>query len=436
MKVIAQRISASPKYAKVLEWGKLVTITGSAQVLIKALALISGILVIRLLSMQEYAFYTLANTMLGTMTVLADGGIATGVMAHGGKVWQNPQKLGAVLATGLHLRKKFAVGSILVAAPVLFFLLKHHGASWLMAFLLMLSLIPAFLTSLSGTILEIAPKLRQDIVPLQKNQLEVNVGRFIILLLTLFAFPLAYIAIFSSSLPQIWANLRLRKISSGYADWMQKPDPVVQEEIIAIVKRVLPGAIYYCMSGQITIWLISIFGSTAAVAEVGALSRLSMVLTLFSMLFGILVVPRFARLKNNKNAIIKVFILIQAGLIGLGFVIVAFVNYFSGYFLWILGDEFSHLTTEVVLASIGSCISLINGCTFQLLAARGVIVPPVFFITSVIAVQVGLIFSVQLDEIMGVFMYTIWTTVAIYLIRLLYLLYLQAKPKLGRYNLS
>jgi hypothetical protein len=44
-----------------------------------------GILIIRLLPV-EYAFYTLANTMHRTMTVLADGGITTGVMSQVGKV--------------------------------------------------------------------------------------------------------------------------------------------------------------------------------------------------------------------------------------------------------------------------------------------------------------------------------------------------------------
>jgi hypothetical protein len=93
---------------------------------------VCGILIIRLSPVQEYAFYTLANTMLGTMTVLSDGDISTGVMDQGGKVCKDKEKLGVVLATGLDLRRKFAIGSLLVSAPVLLYLLMHNKASCLL----------------------------------------------------------------------------------------------------------------------------------------------------------------------------------------------------------------------------------------------------------------------------------------------------------------
>src|SRR5690606_27416369 len=147
--------------------------------------------------------------MLGTLTILADGGIATGAMALGGKVWKDKEKLGAVLSTGMDLRRKFAVGSLLLATPVLVYLLRNHEASWLMTVLITLSLIPAFFTALSGTILEIPLKLKQDVKPLQKNQVEVNAVRLGMLLLTIFIFPWAYIAILAAGIPQIWANWQL-----------------------------------------------------------------------------------------------------------------------------------------------------------------------------------------------------------------------------------
>src|SRR5436853_1163 len=140
MKGLVQRIYSNTNYIKAIEWGKHISITGSAQIVVQAIGFISGILVIRLLQTNEYALYTLANTMLGTMIILADGGISAGVMAQGGKVWQDREKLGVVLATGLNLRKKFATASLLIATPILLFLLQRHGASWLMAILVIAAL--------------------------------------------------------------------------------------------------------------------------------------------------------------------------------------------------------------------------------------------------------------------------------------------------------
>src|SRR5690554_2553281 len=239
MKSIIAALSTHPSYSKALEWGRLVSITGSAQVVIQGISFVSGILVIRLLPTHEYALYTLANTMLGTMTILADGGIATGVMAQGGKVWQERDKLGMVLSTGIHLKSRFAIGSLLVATPALIFLLRHHEASWPMTLMIVLSLIPVFFSSLTGAILQIPLKLKQDIKPLQQNQVIVNISRLVLLLFTIFIFPWAYVAVLSSGIAQVWGNLRLRKLASGHVNFRQDPNPIVRKNIMVFVHLLL-----------------------------------------------------------------------------------------------------------------------------------------------------------------------------------------------------
>jgi len=360
MKNVADSLPYNQKYKKSLEWFKLIAMTGAAQATVQALGLISGILIVRLLPTKEYAFYTIANTMLGTMTLLADGGISAGVISQGGKVWNDRHKLGSVIVTGLELRKKFAIASLIVATPILLFLLKHNGASWLMCILIVLSLIPAFLAALSDSLLEVAPKLLQDIGNLQKNQISANIGRFFMLVIFLFLFPWTYIAILASGIPRIMANIRLRKISAPYADLNEKSDPVARKEILTLVKRIMPGAIYYCFSAQITIWLISLVGSTTAVARVGALGRLTMVLSLFSVMFSTLISPRFARLPNNRTILFPRFIQIQIGLLMLSALIISCVWMFSSQLLWILGKNYANLQHEVLLSMIGGCLTLVS----------------------------------------------------------------------------
>lgn len=346
--------------------------------------------------------------MLGTMTVLADGGIASGVMAQGGKVWKDKEKLGTVLSTGMDLRKKFAFGSLLVATPVLVYLLRHHDASWLMTGLIILSLIPAFFSALSSTLLQIPLKLRQDITPLQKNQVGVNVGRLSMLVLTMFVFPWAFVAVLAAGLPQIWANIRLRKLTSSYADWTREPALEVKKEILAFVKRILPGAIYYCISGQISIWLISVFGSTSAVAELGALGRLAMMLSLFSVLFSTLIIPRFARLESNKNILLKKYLYIQFGLFLFTTCVVLIVWLFPSEILWILGKDYGNLKLELVLSIAGSCINLMAGLSFGLFTSRGFAINPLLSVPiSILSVACGAaIFDVS--SLQGVLVFNIF----------------------------
>lgn len=407
MRAISQSISTYSPFAKITEWVKLVAITGLAQAFIQAIGLISGIIVIRLLPTHEYALYILANTMLGTMTILADGGIAVGVMAQGGKVWQDRKKLGSVLTTGFELRRKFAVVSLAVAVPLLLLLLRHHGADWLPSLLIVFSLVPAFYAFLSGTLLEVAHKLHQDIFPLQKLQIEANIGRLVLIGLTLFIFPWAFITLLTSGIPQIIVNRRLRKIAYDYAEPDQKSDPVVRTQILSMVRRRLPDAVYYCASSQITIWIISIVGSTTAVAQAGALGRLVVVINLLNVLFCSLILPRFARLVDNSNLLLKRYAQIQIGVIALSIGIVGVVWLFSSEILWVLGENYGTLTNEIVLAITGSCLGFVGVTSNFLCTSRGWVINPFLSIAiNVAAVALGATL-INLSSLTGIFLLNI-----------------------------
>jgi O-antigen/teichoic acid export membrane protein len=420
MKKKLAKIKQHPKYNKVLNWGKLISITGSAQIILQAVGFVSGILVIRLLPTQEYALYTLANTMLGTMTVLSDAGISTGVMAQGGRVWKDREKLGSVVATGLDLRKRFAIFSLIVSAPILLYLLLHNGATWIMAVMIVLSLIPAFYAALSDSLLEIVPKLHQSIVPLQKNQIVVSFGRLILSGLTLFVFPLTFVAILANGIPRIFGNIKLQKISEDYIDTLQKPDPTVRKDILKLVKRMLPGAIYFSLSGQITIWIISIVGNTTSIAALGALGRISVLFTIFSVLVGSLLVPRFARLENKRSELLKRY----SQIIFVSFIIMFFVGgiaaFFSDKLLWVLGNNYSKFNFELILNIIIACISVISGISFSLYSSRGWVLHPLFAMIKNVIIIVTCCIVLDLSTLAGALYMNLAITLSSMLMNVIY----------------
>jgi O-antigen/teichoic acid export membrane protein len=420
MKALTQRVYSNASFSKILTWTKLVSITGASQLLIQGLSFVSGILIIRLLPTSEYGLYTLANTMLGTMLILADGGITTGVMAQGGKVWQSKEDLGRVLATGLDLRRKFAIISLLVAMPALLYLLRHHGASWLMSVLIAASLIPAFFTALSGTLLEIVPRLVQHVVPLQKIQVWGNAGRLLLLTLSVFSLPLACIAILAAGLPQLWTNKQLKKLSAQYADNSQAPSTEIRKEIFSTVKRILPEAIYYCLSGQITIWLISIYGSTAAVAQVGALSRVAIVFTIASTLLSVLIIPRFARLPESAPLLFTRYLqtlgimLVAAGLV------VATTWLASAQILLVLGPKYAGLSDELVLVVIGAGLNFISGSCFFTCTSRGWVINPIISISLSLLVIVTGIFLLDISTLKGILIFNIFVSTPTVFMHIIY----------------
>lgn len=419
----------NPKYTKLYEWGKLVSLTGSAQIIIQAVSMITGIIIIRVLTTHEYAYYTIANTMLGTMTILADGGVSIGVMNQGGKVWNDKQQLGTVLSTGFALRKVFVIYSLLISVPILSYLLWHQGATLWTIILIVLTLIPAFFAAMSDSLLEIFPKLNQDIKSLQVNQITVSVLRLGLSCISIFFFPYTFIAILASGIPRLYGNYKLKAIAHRFAESGQPSDPQRKAEMLKIVKATLPGAIYYCLSGQITIWLISIFGTASSIAQVGALGRFSMVLSIFSVLFSTLVIPRFARFPDNITLLATRFIqfIILLALLSLGIVGITYL--FPTQLLWVLGKDYFGLENALILSVIGGCIGLTSGAIFSVTSSRGWVVNPILLIVyNVSMIIVGLLI-LDVSSINGILLFNIFVGTTQIIMFIIFFIYKLSKMR-------
>ena len=136
--------------------------------------------------------------------------------------------------------------------------------------------------------------------------------------------------------------------------------------IVQLALPAVPSVVYYALGGQISVFLITYFGRTAAVASVGALSRLAQIFAVLTPINGILVEPYFARLP--KMHLKSHYLLALAGVILFGACMVGLAQALPGLFLWILGPRYAGLRAEVVLVIasgavglLGALMSSING---------------------------------------------------------------------------
>jgi hypothetical protein len=418
-----QRLYSNPRLTKVFQWSKLVAITGSGQIIVQLSGLVSGIMIIRMLPTNQFAYYTIANTMLSTIMLLADGGITTGTLAFGGKVWDNKQKLGTVLSTAIRLRNRLAIGSIAVGIPIVIYLLLHNGASILMSVLVAASILPAIIAGLSDTLLEIPLKLHQNISALQKNQIFYNLTRLVFIAITLVLFPWVTIILLANGIPRYWANLRLKKLAGDYAEPHQPHDPAIQGQMFNIVKRSLPEIIYYCLSGQLTIWLISIYSNVKSIAEIGAISRISIMINLFAVMFTTLVIPRFAKLKSVRKDLIKNLLIIFLCALLLSLFITAASWLFADQILWLLGKKYSGLKVELVLNIVSTCLAMISGILFQVYSSRGWVMNPLLSISLNIAFLVIGVTITDFNSLKSVIVFNIFVGTLQLLMHLFYALF-------------
>jgi hypothetical protein len=195
-----------------------------------------------------------------------------------------------------------------------------------------------------------------------------------------------------------------------------------------LVTRAAPNAIYYALSGQITVWLIAFLGTTAAVAQVGALGRLAMIYNVVTAAFTVMVVPRFARARFTvESAALSVYWQTQlAVLVPLSLIVLAVVA-FPTAALMLLGHQYAGLTAEVVLAAVGGAVGTLAGIAYALAAARGVITAPWLVVPAAVLAQTALILSLPLRTVSGVLWLGIFSNLVLWAIYALYFTWAQLR---------
>jgi len=289
----------APVIRRALQRARIVGNFAFVQVVVQLVGFASGILVIRRLEQNEYAYFTMANTMQGTINVLADMGISIGLMSIGGRVWHDRHRFGQLITTANNFRRRLGAVAVIVVAPVLYWMLTRNGASPFYAAALIGAILVGLLAQFSIGVLGVVPRLRSDVSRIQKIDLTGALVRFVILVGCALIFLNASVAVLVGSMVFLLQYWMLRNYAARVIDLNAPENAEDRSAMIGFVKNQAPNAIFFCLQGQITIFLISFFGTRAtAVAEVGALGRLALIFTVLGHLLTNLLV-RVARSRRD-----------------------------------------------------------------------------------------------------------------------------------------
>src|ERR1700682_2137911 len=120
--------TSTPIIRRALHRARVVGNFAIVQALVQLIGFASGILLVRWLSQKEYAYFTIANTMQGTINLLADIGIIVVLISICGRVWHDRHRFGELISTALSVRKKLGTIAIIVVTPIMYFMLVKNGA--------------------------------------------------------------------------------------------------------------------------------------------------------------------------------------------------------------------------------------------------------------------------------------------------------------------
>ncbi len=382
----------------------------TVQVAVQAMGVASGILLVRTLSKPEYAFFTLAFSMQSTMSILADSGISISLSSIGGRVWQDRERFGQLINTALRLRRYLAAFAVICVTPFLVWLLIRSGSPRLYAGVITLTVLVGLNYQLLSGVLMIVPRLHSQIKRVQTLDALAAAVRLALLVAAYFIFLNAAVAIWATIVSVIVQYGLLNRWAS---DSIDKKAPVNKEDqsaMLGIVKHQAPNAVFFCIQGQITVWLISVFGNTQSIAEIGALGRLGVMFSVIGAVMTSILLPRFSRCQLPSELRRQYWQLV-AGALAFGICLVIPALIAPKAFLWILGGKYSHLSRELPLIVAGSALNAVAAVMQSLNAAKGWVKYYWLNIPCIIVLQALLIWRLDLSSTYDVLLFGVISAV-------------------------
>jgi O-antigen/teichoic acid export membrane protein len=403
--------TTTPIIRRALQRAKIVGNFAFVQGMVQLIGFGSGILLVRWLDQREYAYFTIANTMQGTINVLADMGISIGLISIGGRVWHDRYRFGQLITTARHFRRRLGILAIIVVTPILYWLLTRNGASTLYSAILIAGILLGLVVQFSLGVLGVVPRLRSDISRIQKIDLTGAIARLIVLVSCAFLFLNAGIAVLVSSMAFLLQYWMLRKYAAGVIDLDAPENAEDRVAMVGFIKSQAANAIFFCLQGQITVFLISFFGSRAtSVAEVGALGRLAMIFAVLGQLLMNIFVPAFARCHGAARLRLQYFGIV-GGVTACCAVVIAGAAFFPNQFLFVLGAKYSHLQRELVLMVAGTVMNVLTGTLWVLNASKAWIAGAWLYIPLTLATQIVLIPYTDFSNVSQVLIFNLISTV-------------------------
>lgn len=383
--------ATTPIIRRALQRARIVGNFATAQVLVQLVGFASGILLVRWLDQHEYAYFTIANTMQGTINILADLGVSIGLISIGGRVWQDRHRFGQLIVTANGFRRRIGTAAIITVTPILYWMLTRNGASSQYAAVLIGAIVIGLVAQFSLGVLRVVPQLRSDVSQIQKIDLTGAFARLVVLVCCAFFFLNAGVAVLVSSMAFLLQYWLLRRYAANVIDLKAPENAEDRSAMVGFIKNQAANAAFYCLQGQITVFLISFFGSRAtSVAEVGALGRLAMIFAVLGQLLTNIFVPAFARCQDAAKLRLQYFGIVGGVTACCAFVIAA-AALFPNQLLFILGDKYSHLQRELLLMIAGTVINMLTGALWFLNASKAWVAGAWLYIPLTLATQIALI---------------------------------------------
>lgn len=338
----------------------------------RAIMMVTAFLLVRRMPKEDYAWYSLANNFQGSLAYITLAGVGTGLYALGGGKIGDRRGMGEVVSAARRLRMRIAIASFPILLPVTAYSLAKTGCpAWTIASLLAclaLLLAQQIAVQLAEFPFGLAGKYN---VP-QISSLLSNVVRLLAigLLVVMHCLTAAsgiaaaviagYLILFFYLIPR----------SHTYIEPRVAPPPELEASFMRHMWIGLPIGIFYAAQSQFGMVVLSLAGSVSSVAELGALSRIGLVMALPEVFINKILTPRLAS-ESDLGRLKRMFLGgVLLGVIG-GGGLALLVYLFRTQILRLLGSNYTGMEEELTAYSALLGFSFFVTASSAIVQARG-----------------------------------------------------------------
>ncbi len=395
-----------PPNARWLRWGGTIGRFASVQVIVQIVNAITGLLLVRLLNKHDYALFTIASSMQTMVNLFTDCGINAGLLSIGGRIWQDRSDFGQLVHTALRIRRQLSVAAIIIVSPISIWLLLKNGASILEAAGLTAVVISAVHFLTAAAVFGVVTKLNSRYSEIQRVELSGAFSRLSIVMAGALVFLNVLIATVASTVSQAVQFSVVRRQARRLIPPDSRENPEFRRQLVRMIRSQVVYFVFYAVQGQLSVVLISTFGSAGQVADVGALSRLALVGAVFGAVVTHVVSPAFARVQDKRH-LWRVYAQALFSTCAFGLSCTAFAFVFAPQILWVFGSPYGHLTREVGWMMINIALGLVLMVIWGLNTARGWLHATWMMVPLTLVAQVGFARWLTFSTVHGVILFSI-----------------------------
>jgi O-antigen/teichoic acid export membrane protein len=352
---------------RVRRWIGIFSAYFSTQSLVQLLGIATGILFIRTMPVREFALYALAFSVITFFIFVSDLGSSSSLLYFFHRSNRTGEELSPYVSAVLSLRRiAFLLGAVGVAVilPRLAAVKGFHAGETALATAAVLFCV---WFQISASLRVLTLRLADRYAESYRAEMAGAVLRLALAgILVASTLLYAWLGILATGLGTATVALLARSSVGPPVGGDLRP---YRRKVLRYMLPTLPSALYFSVQGPMMVWLAATFGGTRNIAEVGALSRLGMVVGLFSGLTATVFLPRLSRVTDDRlyRRRYLQFGSLLAAVAGALFCAAAL---FPSLFLFILGGHYSGLGRELRLVVAGAGLTLLGGYAVSVNLAR------------------------------------------------------------------